>query len=118
MRVSLLLNAEHRDDNVVLITAEGRIDRTNAQQIPGAVHAAIVRWAPAAVLLDVNAVAAIDPAGVAALLASHHAARKSSVTVAVVNPGDQLYQQIRQHDAADALCPHLAVTSTEPVTAG
>ena len=108
--MSLSLRAECRDDDTVLISVGGELDLGNAQQIPGVVHAAIVRWSPRAVFVDVAAVTRMDAAGIGALLASSKAAASVSVTVAVLNPSDLLYQQMQDRRVADLLCPHLAVT--------
>jgi hypothetical protein len=44
--LTLLLPAEPGPDDTVLVTVAGVVEYHNAQQIAGAVHAAIVRWTP------------------------------------------------------------------------
>ena len=72
--MSLSLRAECRDDDTALISVGGELEYGNAQQIPGVVHAAIVRWSPRAVFIDVAAVTRMDDAGIGALPASSRAA--------------------------------------------
>ena len=98
----------------MLITLEGVLAWGTAQQIPGAVHAAIVRWVPTAVFLDVAGVSGpLDSPSLGTLLASHRAARSVSVALALVNPSDRLYQQLRDYTVANVLCPHLAVIDVD-----
>jgi anti-sigma B factor antagonist len=111
--VTLSLRAEDSGDGTVLITAEGMVEYHSAQQIPGAVHAAIVRWSPRLVLIDVAGVRLMDAAGLGALLAGRKAAASVSVIVAVLNPSDTLYRQMQAADVADQLCPHLAVLADD-----
>lgn len=66
--MTLSIHADHHGDQTVLITLSGVVEESNAPQIPGAVHATIVRWAPQAVLIDVAAVTLLDSAGIGALL--------------------------------------------------
>jgi anti-anti-sigma factor len=106
--VTLSIHAEPSGDDTVLISVSGVVEHHNAQQVPGAVHAAIVRWSPRAVFIDVAAVTLIDSAGIAALLASGKAAAAASTTLAVINPGDLIYRQLQVSQVADLLCPHLA----------
>jgi ABC-type transporter Mla MlaB component len=97
-----------------LITLDGVLARDTAQQAPGAVHAAIVRWAPTAVFLDVARVSGpLDSPSLGTLLASHRAAHSVSVTLALVNPSDRLYQQLRDRNVAGVLCPNLAVIDVD-----
>lgn len=112
-RVTVALRAQDCGDETVLINVEGLVDYHTAQQIPGAVHAAIVRWAPRLVLIDVAGVPVMDSAGLGALLAGRKAAASVSVTVAVLNPSDELYRQMQDGEVADLLCPHLALAADD-----
>lgn len=99
----------------MVITVSGVVEYHNAQQIPGAVHAAIVRWTPKEVFVDLAEVTSMDSAGIGALVASHKAAASAAVTVAVLNPSPSVYRHLRVRRLADMLCPQL---TTRSVTGG
>jgi len=92
----------------VIITVSGVVAYQTPDQIPGAVRAAIVRWAPSAVLLDVADVSLFDAGTIAALLASHQTGLWAGVPVALINLGALPAGQLRQSGLASLLCPELA----------
>jgi anti-anti-sigma factor len=106
----LSLRAEPRPDDTVVITVAGVVEYHNAQQIAGAVHAAIARWTPITVLIDIGEVCLLDSAGIAALLASHQTAAAAAVNIAVLNPNSFIARQLRVYGVADLLCPQMEST--------
>lgn len=94
--MSSLLHAESCPDDTVIITVAGVVAYQSPEQIPGAVHAAIVRWAPRVILLDLGDVHMLDGAGMAALLAGQDVAARADVTVTLVNIGTFLSTQLRE----------------------
>jgi hypothetical protein len=105
--VSPFLHAELHADHRVIITVSGVVAHQDPDQIPGAVRAAIVRWAPRVVLLDVADVSLLDAGTIAALLAGHQTGAWAGVPVALINIGAFPLSQLRAHGVASLLCPDL-----------
>ncbi|MEV8504910.1 STAS domain-containing protein [Actinoplanes sp. NPDC051475] len=80
----------------MIITVAGVVAYQSPEQVPGAVHAAIVRWAPRVILLDLGDVHMLDGAGMAALLAGQDVGARAHVTVTLVNIGSFLAMQLRE----------------------
>jgi anti-anti-sigma regulatory factor len=89
----------------VIITVSGVVAYQSPDQIPGAVRAAIVRWAPQAVLLDIADVSALDAASITALLASHQTGERAGIPVSLINVGPFLLGQLREIGLASLLRP-------------
>jgi hypothetical protein len=106
-RVALFLNAELHPDHNVIITVSGVAAYQSPDQIPGAVRAAIVRWAPRAVLLDVADVSLFDAGIIAALLAGHQTGAWADIPVTLFNVGALPLSQLRESGLASVLCPDL-----------
>lgn len=104
----LLLHAESLPDDTVIIAVSGVVAYESPDQILGAVRAAIVRWAPRVVLLDLADVNALDAASIAALLASHQTGEWAGIRVSLINVGPFLLGQLRETGLAGLLCPELA----------
>jgi len=83
-------------DHTVIITVAGVVAYQSPDQMTGAVRAAIVRWAPEAVLLDMADVSVIDTAGVGALLDSHRTAGWAGIPITLINVGTFLLGQLRE----------------------
>ncbi|MCA2212125.1 DMT family transporter [Jidongwangia harbinensis] len=95
-RVSSLIHAELLADHTVVLTVAGTVAYQSPDQISGAVRAAIVRWAPEAILIDLADVSVLDAAGVTALLESHRTGAWAGVSVVVINVGAFLMGQLRE----------------------
>lgn len=89
----------------MVIAVSAVVAYQSPDQIVGAVRAAIVRWAPRAVLLDVADVNALDAAGITALLASHQTGEWAGIPVSLINVGPFLLGQLRETGLASLLCP-------------
>jgi hypothetical protein len=112
--VSLFLNAELHPDHTVIITVSGVAAYQSPDQIPGAVRAAIVRWAPRAVLLDVADVSLFDAGIIAALLAGHQTGAWADIPVTLFNVGALPLSQLRECGLASLLCPDLRDLTAPP----
>lgn len=99
------VRAEQQDDDTVVITLTGEIGVHARAQIPGAIHAAIVRWRPRNILLDVARVPAWGDAVIAAVLAGGEAAACLDVNLIVINASDKLLRQLHACHVADLPCP-------------
>ena len=113
--MSPFLHAESHADHSVIITVSGVVAHQDPDQIPGAVRAAIVRWAPRVVLLDLADVSLLDAGTIGALLAGHQTGAWAGVTVALINVGAFPLSQLRAHGVAKLLCPDLAAAETSVV---
>jgi hypothetical protein len=91
----------------VIITVSGGVAYQCPDQIRGAVRAAIVRWAPRVVLLDVADVSLLETATIAALLASHQTGEWAGVSVTLINVGVFPLSQLREQGLVSLLCPDL-----------
>jgi anti-anti-sigma factor len=100
-RVSSLIHAELLADHTVVLTVAGTVAYQSPDQIAGAVRAAIVRWAPEAILIDLGDVSVLDAAGVSALLESHRTGAWAGVSVVVINVGAFLMGQLRETGLTD-----------------
>jgi hypothetical protein len=112
--VSLFLHAELHPDHTVIITVSGVAVYQSPDQIPGAVRAAIVRWAPRAVLLDLADVSLLDAGTIAALLAGHQTGAWADIPVTLVNVGALPLSQLRESGVAGLLCPDLVDPALDP----
>ena len=112
-----LLHAESHPEHTVIITVSGVVAYQSPDQIRGAVRAAIVRWAPELVLLDVADVSLLEVATISALLASHQTGEWAGVPVALINVGVFPLSQLRDLGLASLLCPHLAPPDDGMLTA-
>jgi anti-anti-sigma regulatory factor len=112
-----LLHAESHPDHTVIITVSGVVAYQSPEQIRGAVRAAIVRWAPEVVLLDVADVSLMEVATIAALLASHQTGEWAGIPVALINVGVFPLSQLRERGLASLLCPHLSLPGDGVVAA-
>ncbi|MEV6596705.1 STAS domain-containing protein [Actinoplanes sp. NPDC051346] len=93
----------------MVVTVAGVVAYQSPDQIPGAVRAAVARWAPRQVLLDVGDVSVLDGAGISALLASYQEGTEAGISVELINAGAFLSMQLREAGLAGALCsPDLA----------
>jgi anti-anti-sigma regulatory factor len=95
-RVPSLIHAELMPDHTVIITVAGVAAYQSPDQMTGAVRAAIVRWAPESILLDMADVSVIDTAGVGALLDSHRTAGWAGIPITLINVGTFLFGQLRE----------------------
>lgn len=100
-----LLHAESQADDSVMITVAGVVAYHNPDQIPGAVRAAVARWTPPRVFLDVGDVSMLDGAGIAALLAGYQVGADADIPVTLVNVGAFLSMQLRESGVHGLLCP-------------
>ena len=114
--MSLFLHAELLPGHTVIVTVSGVAAYQNPDQIPGAVRAAIVRWAPQAVLLDVGDVSLFDAGTIAALLAGHQAGAWAGIPVTLINVAALPLNQLRESGLAGLLCPDLAAEDGDLVT--
>ncbi len=89
----------------MIIEVSGVVAYENPDQIPGAVRAAIVRWAPRAVLLDLSDVNALDAASIAALLAGHQTGEWAGIEVSLFNVSPFVLGQLRETGLAGLLYP-------------
>jgi len=89
------MRAELLADHTVVLALSGSVVYQNPEQIPGAVRAAIVRWAPQAILLDLADVRVLDAAGIAALLDSHRAVSWAGMSFALINVDTFVMGQLR-----------------------
>jgi hypothetical protein len=96
----------------VTITVSGAVAYQNPDQISGAVRAAIVRWAPRLVFLDVADVALLEVATIAALLSSHQAGEWAGIPVRLINVGVLPLSQLRDQGLVTVLCPDLLPLET------
>ena len=112
-----LLHAESHPDHSVIITVSGDVAYQSPEQIGGAVRAAIVRWAPHVVLLDLGEVSLLETATIAALLASHQIGEWAGVPVTLINVEAFPLSQLREKGLVGLLCPHLP-TSDDSQAAG
>ncbi|WP_212987548.1 STAS domain-containing protein [Actinoplanes auranticolor] len=80
----------------MVLALSGAVVYQSPEQIPGAVRAAIVRWAPEAILLDLADVTVLDAAGIAALLDSHRTAGWGGISFALINVGSFVMAQLRE----------------------
>ena len=101
--VSQLLHAELSPGDCVVVTVAGVVADQSPDQVPGAVGAAVARWNPRRVLLDLDDVSVLDFAGIAALLASHRVGAQSGIPVILINVGAFLAAQLREYGAAALL---------------
>ena len=83
-------------DHTVVLTVAGSVAYQSPDQIAGAVRAAIVRWAPEAILIDLADVSVLDAAGMAAVLDSHRTAAWAGISVVLINVGTFLLSQLRE----------------------
>ena len=90
-------------DQTVVLALSGAVVYQNPEQIPGAVRAAIVRWAPEAILLDLADVRVLDAAGIAALLDSHRAVSWAGISFALVNVDAFVMGQLRDLGVASLI---------------
>ncbi|MFI5497068.1 STAS domain-containing protein [Actinoplanes sp. NPDC051859] len=88
----------------MIITVAGVVAYQNPDQIAGAVRAAMTRWKPRRILLDVDDVSVLDGAGIAALLASHHVGAQSGTPVILINACAFLTAQLREYGVQAVLC--------------
>jgi hypothetical protein len=102
-----LLHAESHPDHSVIITVSGDVAFQTPEQIGGAVRAAIVRWAPRVVFLDVAEISLLETATTAALLASHQIGEWAGIPVTLINVGVFPLSQLREKGLVGLLCPHL-----------
>jgi anti-anti-sigma regulatory factor len=94
--VASLIRAEPLADHTVVLALTGAVVYQSPEQITGAVRAAIVRWAPEAILLDFADVSVLDSAGIAALLDSHRTAMWADISFALINVGSFVMGQLRE----------------------
>ncbi|WP_433731483.1 STAS domain-containing protein [Actinoplanes sp. CA-051413] len=90
-------------DQTVVLALSGAVVYQNPEQIPGAVRAAIVRWAPEAILLDLADVRVLDAAGIAALLDGHRAVSWAGISFALVNVDAFVMGQLRDVGVASLI---------------
>ena len=114
--MSLFLHAESQPDDTVIITVSGVVAYQTPDQIPGAVRAAIVRWAPQAVVLDIADVSLLDAGTIAGLLAGHQTGAWAGVPVTLRNVGGLPATQLRASGLAGLLCPQLAAEQDDTMT--
>lgn len=114
------LHAELLPGNTVIIQVSGVLAYQNPDQISGAVRAAIVRWAPRLVLLDLADVSLLDAGAVSALLSSHQTGAWAGIPVQLINVGAFPISQLRESGLVGLFCPHLPAqqdtTPAEPPT--
>jgi hypothetical protein len=91
----------------VIIRVSGVVVYQSPDQISGAVRAAIVRWAPRLVLLDLADVSLLDAGAITALLASHQTGAWAGIPVQVINIGAFPLSQLRESGLVGLFCPHL-----------
>ena len=102
-RVPSLIHAEFMADHTVVLSLSGVAAYQSPDQVTGAVQAAIVRWAPQAILLDLADVSVLDNAGVAALLGSQRMASWADISFALINVSTFVQGQLRE----TGLIPHI-----------
>ncbi len=105
--VPIFLHAELLPDDTVIIRVSGVVVYQSPDQISGAVRAAIVRWAPRLVLLDLADVSLLDAGAITALLASHQTGAWAGIPVQVINIGAFPLSQLRESGLVGLFCPHL-----------
>ena len=98
-------------DHTVIITVSGVVAYQSPDQLTGAVRAAIVRWAPEALLLDMADVSVLDSAGVAALMDSQRTATWAGISVTLINVGTFLLGQLRETGLTALLEPESEETT-------
>jgi hypothetical protein len=91
----------------VIITVSGVVAYQSPDKIRGAVRAAIIRWAPEAVLLDVADVSLLEAATISELLAAHQIGAWGGIPVTLINVGAFPVSQLREAGLANLLCPDL-----------
>jgi anti-anti-sigma factor len=112
-RVPSLIHAELMADHTVVLTVTGVVAYQSPDQMTGAVRAAIVRWAPRAILLDLADVSVLDAAGVTALLESHRMAAWAGIPVTLINVGTFLMGQLRETGLSAFIRTHRPVETAE-----
>jgi anti-anti-sigma factor len=75
---------------VALVTIEGEVDLTNADQVRDALVDAITEWQPKEVQVHLAAVPFMDSMGISALIAGYRAAVASGIVFRVVEPSRPL----------------------------
>jgi anti-anti-sigma factor len=104
-------------DHTVVLSVTGEVAYQTPGQITGAVRAAIVRWAPEEILLDLADVTVLDRPGIVALLESLRTAEWAGVPVVLINVGAYLMGQFRESGLADLVRAQAPIAPVEPPVA-
>jgi anti-sigma B factor antagonist len=75
------------DDGSAVVTVEGEIDFSNADEVSRSVQEAVAEWSPSSVRVDLGAATFIDSTGLGALIGGYRAAIESGIGFVVLNPG-------------------------------
>ena len=101
--MTLIVRAEATDNGTVIITAAGQAIFPAAAQIVGAVRAALRRWNPRGIVLDLSGVDTLDEPSVPALIACAHAAAAAGAGLLVL-PSAQVHRRLQERGVAELLC--------------
>src|SRR5689334_4036483 len=101
-------------DHTVVLSVTGEVAYQSPGQIPGAVRAAIVRWAPVEILIDLGDVSVLDRPGIVALLESLRTAGWAGIPIVLINVGAYLMGQFRESGLADLVRAQAPVEPADP----
>jgi anti-sigma B factor antagonist len=73
-------------DGAAVVTVNGEIDYSNAEDLATCVRQAVTEWSPPIVRVDLRSAAFIDSTGLGALIEGYHAAVEIEAEFLVVDP--------------------------------
>ena len=76
------------DDGTVIVTVQGEIDFSNADDVAQGIRDAVVDWSPQIVQVDLRDATFIDSTGLGALIEGYRAASERGLQFVVVNPSE------------------------------
>jgi anti-anti-sigma factor len=80
------IRSARADDGTAMLTVQGEIDFTNADEVSQGIRDAIADWSPPVVRVDLRDARFIDSTGLGALIEGYRAAADEDVRLVVVNP--------------------------------